>query len=44
MKLKGLSTPVMSLAVANNTLIKQIQDYATREVLESAGCEFHLFP
>ncbi|TEB35043.1 Rho GTPase activation protein [Coprinellus micaceus] len=43
MKLKELSTPVMSLAVANNTLIKQIQDYATREVLESAGSHQTLF-
>ncbi|KAF6766033.1 GTPase activating protein [Ephemerocybe angulata] len=43
LKLKSISTAVMSLAVANDTLIKQIQDYATREVLESSGSHQTLF-
>ncbi|KAJ2927130.1 hypothetical protein H1R20_g9961, partial [Candolleomyces eurysporus] len=33
----------MSLAVANDTLIKHVQDFATRHVLESAGSHQTLF-
>jgi hypothetical protein len=42
LKLKNISSHLMSIAVATNVVIEQIQEYASREVENTATCNFQL--
>lgn len=42
LKLKSISSHLMSIAVATNVVIEQIQDYASREVENSATCNLSI--
>lgn len=40
LKLKTISSQLISIAVATNVAIEQIQQYASREVDKSTSCRF----
>jgi len=41
LKLKDVSDHLMSIAIANNSIIKHVQEYAQREVGHLTNCEFN---
>ena len=43
LKLKTISSQLISIAVANNVAIKQIEEYASREVEKSTSCRSIFF-